>query len=68
MSERTFLSIVIPVFNEAENLDELIERCILAGNRTGRAFEIILVDDGSSDGSAEKIDAASKNNLNKSRQ
>ena len=62
MSDRKLLSVVIPVFNETENLDELIERCILAGNRTGRAFEIILVDDGSSDGSAEKIDAASKNN------
>jgi undecaprenyl-phosphate 4-deoxy-4-formamido-L-arabinose transferase len=62
MSDRILLSIVIPVFNEEENLDELIRRCILAGNRTGRSFEIILVDDGSSDGSAEKIDAAAKNN------
>jgi undecaprenyl-phosphate 4-deoxy-4-formamido-L-arabinose transferase len=62
MSDPTLLSIVIPVFNEEENLDELIRRCLLAGNRTGRSFEIILVDDGSSDGSAEKIDAAAKSN------
>jgi undecaprenyl-phosphate 4-deoxy-4-formamido-L-arabinose transferase len=61
MSDRTLLSVVIPVFNEEENLDELIRRCLLAGNRTGRPFEIILVDDGSSDRSAEKIDAAAKN-------
>jgi undecaprenyl-phosphate 4-deoxy-4-formamido-L-arabinose transferase len=62
MSDQTLLSIVIPVFNEEENLDELIARCLLAGNRTGRSFEIILVDDGSSDASAEKIDAATKDN------
>jgi undecaprenyl-phosphate 4-deoxy-4-formamido-L-arabinose transferase len=62
MSDPILLSIVIPVFNEEENLDELIRRCLLAANRTGRSFEIILVDDGSSDGSAEKIDAAAKNN------
>ncbi len=62
MSDQTLLSVVIPVFNEEENLDELIRRCLLAGARTGRAFEIILVDDGSSDRSAEKIDAGAKNN------
>ena len=60
MSDHTLLSVVIPVFNEVDNLDELIRRCLLAGNRTARPFEIILVDDGSSDGSAKKIDAAAK--------
>ncbi|MDH4207090.1 MAG: glycosyltransferase, partial [Desulfobacteraceae bacterium] len=49
MSSQTSLSVVIPVFNEEENLDELIRRCLLACNRTGRLFEIILIDDGSSD-------------------
>jgi undecaprenyl-phosphate 4-deoxy-4-formamido-L-arabinose transferase len=62
MSDQTLISIVIPVFNEVENLDELVERCLLAGSRTGRSFEIILVDDGSSDGSAGKIDAAANDN------
>jgi undecaprenyl-phosphate 4-deoxy-4-formamido-L-arabinose transferase len=62
MSDHTLLSIVIPVFNEVDNLDELIRRCLSAGNRTARPFEIVLVDDGSSDGSAEKIDAAARNN------
>jgi len=62
MNNQISLSIVIPVFNEEKNLDELIRRCLSAANRTGRSFEIILVDDGSSDGSAKKIDAAAKSN------
>ncbi|MEJ2658042.1 MAG: glycosyltransferase [Desulfobacterales bacterium] len=65
MNDRVLLSIVIPVFNEEENLDELIRRCLLACERTGRFFEIILVDDGSADGSAGKIETASKTNPGK---
>jgi len=62
MSNPAPLSVVIPVFNEAENLDELIRRCLQACRKTERPFEIILVDDGSSDGSVEKIDAEARNN------
>ncbi|MBK9118750.1 MAG: glycosyltransferase family 2 protein [Phycisphaerales bacterium] len=49
------LSIVIPVFNERENLGLLRTR--LAGVLTPRAetWEIVLVDDGSSDGTADEI-------------
>ena len=65
MSTQTSLSVVIPVFNEEENLDELIRRCLSACDRTGRLFEIILVDDGSSDSSAEKIDLAAKHHPGK---
>jgi undecaprenyl-phosphate 4-deoxy-4-formamido-L-arabinose transferase len=65
MRNLTSLSIVIPVFNEDDNLEELIQRCLKAGERTKRPFEIILVDDGSSDGSTEKIDTAAKNNSGK---
>ena len=48
-------SLVIPVFNEAENLDELVERCLSVCRQSGQSFELILVDDGSSDGSTEMI-------------
>jgi len=47
------VSVVIPVFNEAENLRELVDRVAAALMPTGRSFELLLVDDGSSDGSAE---------------
>jgi len=49
------LSLVIPVYNEKENLPELIDRCLAACRTTGRSFEIILVDDGSRDGSRDII-------------
>ena len=49
------LSIVIPVYNEQDNLLLLIERCLSACQKTDRSFEIILVDDGSQDDSQDII-------------
>lgn len=45
------LSVVIPVYNEEESLPRLVEEVHAALDPTGMAFEIILVDDGSRDGS-----------------
>jgi undecaprenyl-phosphate 4-deoxy-4-formamido-L-arabinose transferase len=45
------ISVVIPVFNEEDNLLELGERLIRTLTGMGRPFEIIFVDDGSTDGS-----------------
>jgi undecaprenyl-phosphate 4-deoxy-4-formamido-L-arabinose transferase len=55
LNKKESLSVVIPVYNELPNLDELISRLIEACRITGNPFEIILVDDGSSDGSSDKI-------------
>ncbi len=52
MSAAPDVSVVIPVFNEEENLPELFERCLTTCRGTGRRFELIMVDDGSRDGSA----------------
>jgi len=60
MSDSTIISIVIPVFNEAENLDELIERCLRACDTMDDTCEIILIDDGSIDDSAKKISRAAQ--------
>lgn len=49
------LSLVIPVFNEKENLPELLERTLNAARKCGINFEFILVDDGSRDGSRALI-------------
>ena len=45
------ISVVIPVFNEEDNLRELGERLVRTLTGMGRSFEIIFVDDGSTDGS-----------------
>ena len=58
MGDRYRLSIVIPVFNEAENLARLI-RQIFALQLP--AAEIFVVDDGSTDGSADVAIAAGAN-------
>jgi undecaprenyl-phosphate 4-deoxy-4-formamido-L-arabinose transferase len=52
------LSVVIPVYNEKDNLPELIDRCLAACRETHRPFEIILVDDGSRDESGKLISQA----------
>ena len=49
------ISIVIPVFNEISLIDELHSRLKLVCEGLGRNYEVIIVDDGSSDGSHEKL-------------
>jgi len=57
---RPSVSIVIPVFNENENLPELVARIEAAMTPTGRSFELILIDDGSSDGSRSSLAALAR--------
>ena len=52
-SPTPMLSIVIPVFNEAENLPTLHARLTDALDRLGFDYEIVLVDDGSEDRSPD---------------
>jgi glycosyltransferase involved in cell wall biosynthesis len=48
-TQRPYVSLVIPVFNEAENLEELYRELVNALEKTGRTFEVIFIDDGSID-------------------
>lgn len=54
MSEIVY-SVAIPVFNEAESLEELIRRVQASLERLNQPWELLLVDDGSSDGSFATI-------------
>jgi phenylacetate-CoA ligase len=54
------LSVVIPCLNEEENLEPLVERIRSAQSALGIAIETILVDDGSTDGTAAGIRALSE--------
>ena len=48
-------SIVAPIYNELENLPELYRRVKEVMDSNGESWELVLVDDGSTDGSTEKI-------------
>ena len=50
-SQKVEISAVIPVFNEEENLPVLIPKVIEIFNQLSKAYEVIFVDDGSSDNS-----------------
>src|SRR5206468_7854806 len=45
------ISLVVPIFNEAENLPEFRRRAVAALDATGDAWEIVFVNDGSVDSS-----------------
>ncbi|MDQ1386317.1 MAG: hypothetical protein QOG65_3696, partial [Actinomycetota bacterium] len=47
------VSIILPVFNEVEHLREEVDRVRAAMDASDYSYEIIIVDDGSSDGSGE---------------
>ncbi|WP_449548989.1 undecaprenyl-phosphate 4-deoxy-4-formamido-L-arabinose transferase [Lelliottia amnigena] len=54
------VSVVIPVYNEQESLPELIRRTTAACEMLGKDYEILLVDDGSSDESASMLSDAAE--------
>ena len=56
---RPRLSLVIPVFNEAASLTELVRRCLAVCDEIDPSSEIVLVDDGSADASRDLIREAS---------
>ena len=54
------ISVVIPVYNEQGSLDELTKRLISTLEGMEKPFEIIYVNDGSTDGSEEQLNRLSK--------
>ena len=55
------VSVVIPIYNEEELIDELVPRLIKAVGQISEQFELILIDDGSADGSLKKLVSYQKN-------
>ena len=55
---RPQLSAVVPAYNEVESLPTLVAELRAALDSTGRTWELLLVDDGSGDGTGEAMEAA----------
>ncbi len=53
--EKVRYSVIIPAYNERENLPELLNRLYRVLDSLGESFEVIIVDDGSTDGTREWI-------------
>lgn len=51
-----YLSVVIPLYNEEESVDKLVARLLEVGSGFKFTYEILLVDDGSTDGTWEHIE------------
>ncbi len=58
------LSVVIPLLNEKESIQELYDWLIRVISKEGYTYELLFVDDGSTDGSWQKIEALALHNPN----
>ncbi len=56
------ISVILPVYNEAENIERVISEIDAVLTRTGKGFEIIAIDDGSRDGSQKILETIANSN------
>ncbi|KIG15895.1 Glycosyltransferase [Enhygromyxa salina] len=56
VAARPGISVVVPVFDEVDSLEELYQGITASCDRIGRGHEIVFVNDGSRDGSDRKLD------------
>ena len=59
MTSHLDLSVVVPLYNEEESLPHLVEQLLQALRPSGERFELVLVNDGSSDDTARVLEQLS---------
>ncbi len=60
MTLKVDLSVVVPIYNEEESLPQLVDQLLEALRPTNQGFELVLVNDGSNDSSAEVLTRLSR--------
>lgn len=55
MDKELDISVVIPVYNEEKNIPHLYDELSAALNELGMSYEVVVIDDGSKDGSFEAL-------------
>ena len=58
------VSVVVPCFNERDNILALYDRTAAELRRLGKSFETVLVDDGSTDGTRDKLEEIAARDAN----
>jgi glycosyltransferase involved in cell wall biosynthesis len=64
MPDKVYLSVVIPVYNEEQNIAELSQRLTKVCRSLEKSYEILFVNDGSRDGTVEAVKKAKLNDPN----
>ena len=54
------VSVVVPVYNEQESVEPLLRALHESLSKLGRTYEVVLVDDGSTDGTWSRLEAGAK--------
>ena len=57
MNETTETSVVVPIYNEVGNIDPFFEELLPILKEVDPHYEVIAIDDGSTDGSWDKLEA-----------
>ncbi len=55
LESQNSVSVVVPIYNEQDNIDLLYKELIAAMESQPRSFDLILVDDGSRDGTTDRL-------------
>lgn len=56
------ISVIVPIYNERDNLDGLHDGLVPVLDGLGHPYEVVLANDGSTDGSASKLDGLAQRN------
>ena len=62
MTDKDLISVVIPMFDEADNVEPLTTSLVEALEALNRPYEVIFIDDGSRDKTGDNLSAAVKSN------